>query len=452
MSLARSCRSVAVAAIVAATASANAGDCAVWQHHDVPTPHSRGLLYGVDTGPGGETWAVGRATVQLSMFAFDDEPFASRWDGAAWQTVPVPHPSPSAPGQREASFYDVAVLASDDVWAVGTYHTVGADGFPGFQTLAMHFDGTSWTHIPTPLTPIGGTGGFLNAVDAVAPDDVWAAGTRIAPDVPAINTTAVLLHWDGTAWTEIPDAPWFIDLNEIEDIRAFPGGVVWCAGHFGNAPGDNPWLARWDGHWTLFEGLPVPPGRNGLYAIDGPAPDDVWVVGQSLSPIGTVAVVLHWDGTSWSWDAPDVGGLVTISLLGVGVAPDGTVHVAGVWTNEPSPATPLPFLGRRRTGGAWDILETVTDGPESAWYRGLTVDDDCSAWVVGQQQPLLAAAVRLDGDTEPNPDIDGDGQVGFSDLLAVLSAWGPCSGCPADLDGDGLVGLIDLLIILSAWS
>jgi hypothetical protein len=49
-------------------------------------------------------------------------------------------------------------------------------------------------------------------------------------------------------------------------------------------------------------------------------------------------------------------------------------------------------------------------------------------------------------------DVDGDGIVGFLDLLAVLSQWGPCPGCPADLDGDGTVGFLDLLIVLSNWS
>jgi hypothetical protein len=48
-------------------------------------------------------------------------------------------------------------------------------------------------------------------------------------------------------------------------------------------------------------------------------------------------------------------------------------------------------------------------------------------------------------------DVDGDGDVDFSDLLALLSAWGPCGGCPADFDGDGVVAFSDLLILLASW-
>ena len=48
-------------------------------------------------------------------------------------------------------------------------------------------------------------------------------------------------------------------------------------------------------------------------------------------------------------------------------------------------------------------------------------------------------------------DLDGDGNVGFGDLLELLSFWGPCPDCPQDLDGSGEVGFGDLLFLLSAW-
>ena len=51
-------------------------------------------------------------------------------------------------------------------------------------------------------------------------------------------------------------------------------------------------------------------------------------------------------------------------------------------------------------------------------------------------------------------DFDGDGLVGITDLLILLSNWGPCPPkvpCPADLDANGTVGIIDLLILLANW-
>jgi len=53
---------------------------------------------------------------------------------------------------------------------------------------------------------------------------------------------------------------------------------------------------------------------------------------------------------------------------------------------------------------------------------------------------------------EPCPaDIDGSGSVGLTDLLAVLSSFGPCPGCPEDLDEDGNVGFTDIIAVLSTW-
>lgn len=58
----------------------------------------------------------------------------------------------------------------------------------------------------------------------------------------------------------------------------------------------------------------------------------------------------------------------------------------------------------------------------------------------------------------PDPwDLDGDGHVDITELLAVIDAWGPCpadppgAACAADIDGDGSVGVGDLLLLLANW-
>jgi hypothetical protein len=67
---------------------------------------------------------------------------------------------------------------------------------------------------------------------------------------------------------------------------------------------------------------------------------------------------------------------------------------------------------------------------------------------------LSNAVVILRGVVPEAPipgDVDGDGDVDFADLLAVLAAWGPCSACPEDVDDDGAVGFGDLLMVLANW-
>ncbi len=47
-------------------------------------------------------------------------------------------------------------------------------------------------------------------------------------------------------------------------------------------------------------------------------------------------------------------------------------------------------------------------------------------------------------------DLNGDGIVGFADVLTILAAWGDPGG-DADLDASGTVDLADLLIVLAVW-
>ena len=48
-------------------------------------------------------------------------------------------------------------------------------------------------------------------------------------------------------------------------------------------------------------------------------------------------------------------------------------------------------------------------------------------------------------------DVDQNGSIGFSDLMTLLAAWGPCSGCPSDLDRDGGCDFDDVVQCLAAW-
>ncbi|MCP3905325.1 MAG: hypothetical protein GY715_16990 [Planctomycetes bacterium] len=49
-------------------------------------------------------------------------------------------------------------------------------------------------------------------------------------------------------------------------------------------------------------------------------------------------------------------------------------------------------------------------------------------------------------------DLDGSGDVGFSDILVLISAWGPCPPvCPEDLNGNGQVDFADILVVIGVW-
>jgi hypothetical protein len=68
---------------------------------------------------------------------------------------------------------------------------------------------------------------------------------------------------------------------------------------------------------------------------------------------------------------------------------------------------------------------------------------DCSD---GHDVSIVIEAAQVDC-----PDINGDGSVGITDLLAVIDVWG-CSDCnDVDVNLDGIVNRDDLIIVFNAW-
>lgn len=82
------------------------------------------------------------------------------------------------------------------------------------------------------------------------------------------------------------------------------------------------------------------------------------------------------------------------------------------------------------------------------------VDEGTGPGGGGDDPPTEAISVLLNDGVSTllacQIDADGDGIVGFGDLIAMLAVWGPCAGaCPFDLDGDGVVGPVDLAVLIT---
>ncbi|MBT8486536.1 MAG: prolyl oligopeptidase family serine peptidase [Phycisphaerales bacterium] len=90
-------------------------------------------------------------------------------------------------------------------------------------------------------------------------------------------------------------------------------------------------------------------------------------------------------------------------------------------------------------GGGSSALWTMVGGPHSPVYSS-TFGHTLMGYFFDHPKPGSCPT-----------DLDGTGDTGFGDLLAVLSAWGVCTGCVADLDRSGDVGFADLLAVISAW-
>jgi len=108
-------------------------------------------------------------------------------------------------------------------------------------------------------------------------------------------------------------------------------------------------------------------------------------------------------------------------------------------------------------GSTWTTVEGAT--ADDGFYSFAAPDVSTDAAIVrvqardgdGHVGGDVSGTFAIAGTSVPG-DIDGDGQCNVNDILALVAAWGPCSGaCPADLDQDGVVGVDDVLLILTYY-
>jgi hypothetical protein len=146
---------------------------------EVLTPHPQlpiSYLFGVAAIASNDVWAVG---YEINVGG-NYRTLIEHWDGTAWTVV--------QDGTFAGWLTSVAAIAPDDVWAVGSTNYIG-------QGLIEHWDGTTWTRTLLQDTV------FLRAVTAINQSDVWAVG-QLPHDSEGDYTYAV--HFDGSSWTQVP--------------------------------------------------------------------------------------------------------------------------------------------------------------------------------------------------------------------------------------------------------
>ncbi len=237
-------------------------------------------LGGISALGADDIWAVGAdMTGTLTL----------HWDGTQWRYVP----SPNGPN-RQNDLAAVSARAADDVWAVGR-----SSGDLSDRTLIQHWNGSIWTVVPSPSP--GASSNELEAVVAVTADDVWAAGFTSNNS----NVFRTLIeHWDGSSWSTIP-SPSPGSLSQIAGLAASSAGDVWAVG----TDGYHMLILHWDGSvWTQADSPSPYTSYNLLRAIAIAGPNDIWAAGYGNDGSGDVALTEHWDGTQWTaLPVPHVG-------------------------------------------------------------------------------------------------------------------------------------------------
>lgn len=239
-----------------------------------------------------------------------------RREADGWRRVPAPF---------SETFWWVWVAAPDDVFMVGE------------GGIIAHWDGTEITRMDSGVTET------LFGVWGSSPTDVWAVGG----DAQGMAQTDIILHYDGSAWTLVPDpAPEGASLFKVWGSAA---DDVWIVGQRGVS-------LHYDGAaWTHVDtGTSAP-----IFTVHGNSAGEVWAVG------GPPAVVLRLSGGAWTTvrDHPEFG----TSLNGVAVGETGALLVVGARGTK----------WFRGSDGVW--LDEFEMSPESDLHGAWMVGDDALA-------------------------------------------------------------------------
>lgn len=327
-------------------------------------------------------------------------PQLQRFDGAAWTDMPAPWAErisriggPSADdlwvfGRHSSTWhYQDRVwtqLLSQGWWDPSPYRT---DDMATTATAMWAFYGSGLVRYHgTSPEPLWKACCYVHDIGGRGPDDVWLVGER-----------GLVMHWDGAKYTlergierTLPDTHVYPGFH-LRAVWPAPDGIVWAVGSEGavwrrdagaqwskldspsSSPnltgvwgvGDEVWITgikgyedygdaigvlwRWrDGVFEEFFGardMPATQTIGGLRAIDGSAPDDIWVAGRG-------AGLWHFDGLSWS--------------------PIAALHVDGEPVDVNLSTVVSVGRGEAMAGGAPDVY------PGTSPYTGLIVHADAT--------------------------------------------------------------------------
>jgi hypothetical protein len=311
------------AAITAAAPALAAGGSWQVDSHPQPAGSIGAGFNSVFAASRSQAWAVGFEQLGSGSSA----PLLERWNGSRWAIAS------GAPGTATGTDLDgVAGTGPADVWIVGQ----GPTGGP----LIEHFNGTSWTTVPTPADPIHSLPA-LQSVSADSPTDAWAGGSTTG--VVGATATPLIWHWNGTAWKPAKAVPVPCYACAVASIAAISSTDVWALG-FGvlsTSPDLNQsleFLEHWDGrHWHVA----LNPFPGFAAALGATSADDVWAVGDA-------GLIEHFNGKTWT-QVPNLGG-----------------DLAGVAALSPTDAWAMSFDGKLTehwNGTAWQAVPTAANLP-----------------------------------------------------------------------------------------
>jgi len=257
--------------------------------------NSGNVLTSVAALSSNDVWAVG---FFFGCSSFLLKPMTMHWNGVQWTVVSTPKLNTN----DNAAFNSVVALASNDIYAVG--YQPAANG--AVLTLIEHWNGTAWSVVSSPNG--NGTGNVLSSVTANSPTDIWAVGNQVAPGVEA---RTLALHFNGSTWSVVPTPNPVhggnLTQNVLTSVVAMSPNDVTAVGYTLANQTELTMVQHWDGSsWTVVSSPNVSNTTgsfNTLRGVTAVNRSDLYAVGffsNSTTSGQQVRLLLHFDGTSWS--------------------------------------------------------------------------------------------------------------------------------------------------------
>lgn len=259
-----------------------------WTIQTSPDPGgstNNNYLVGVAATSSSNAWAVGSFSNGTAS-----QTLIEHWNGAAWRVKTSPNPGGSA---NDNELGGVVATSSSNAWAVGSYSNGTAR-----QTLIEHWNGTAWKHVSSPNPGGSGNDNWLSGVAVAASSNAWAVGSYWNGSA----YVSLIEHWNGTAWRVKTSGNPSSSLNNLAQVAATSSSNAWAVGTYCNGTALQTLIEHWNGTAWRVQTSSNPGGSaddNYLAAVAATSASNAWAVGQYNNGTTYGTLIEHWNGTAW---------------------------------------------------------------------------------------------------------------------------------------------------------
>jgi hypothetical protein len=199
---------------------------------------------------------------------------AEHWNGKKWTIVKTP----TVNAATVLELVGLSCPTTTDCTAVGTSETGDNTRVPGARTLTEHFDGTTWSIVPSPSPSAPFS--ILGSVSCSGPTSCIATGFQaVAEEGP---DRALTEHWNGTSWAIVPTAsPAGAKSSQLISVSCRSAGSCYAVGNYTTKAVGKTLVEHWNGTaWSIVASANASGSANSeLAGVSCPTPATCIAVG-----------------------------------------------------------------------------------------------------------------------------------------------------------------------------